>query len=66
MNIKRSFAEGEKLNVSLTATTYERVKETRRKRTPGHRHPGAHMTPDRFRAIRAGGGPRAPSGWWCS
>jgi Tfp pilus assembly protein PilO len=31
MNIKRSFAEGEKLNVSLTATTYERVNEARRK-----------------------------------
>jgi type II secretory pathway component PulM len=31
MNIKRSFAEGEKLNVSLTATTYEKVADTRRK-----------------------------------
>jgi general secretion pathway protein M len=31
MNIKRTFAEGEKLNVSLTATTYERVNEAKRK-----------------------------------
>jgi Tfp pilus assembly protein PilO len=31
MSIKRSFAEGEKLNVSLTATTYEKVNEARRK-----------------------------------
>jgi Tfp pilus assembly protein PilO len=31
MNIKRSYAEGEKLNVSLTAVTYEKVNETRRK-----------------------------------
>lgn len=31
MSIKRSFAEGDKLNVSLTATTYEKVNETRRK-----------------------------------
>ena len=35
MNIKRSFAEGEKLNVSLTATTYERVTETKRKAAGG-------------------------------
>ena len=29
MSLKRAFAEGEKLNVSLTATTWERVTETR-------------------------------------
>lgn len=30
MNIKRAFAEGEKLNVSLTATTWERVNERKK------------------------------------
>jgi Tfp pilus assembly protein PilO len=39
MNIKRSFAEGEKLNVSLTATTYERVTDTRRKPAAGTDRP---------------------------
>ena len=34
MSLKRAFAEGEKLNVSLTATTWERVQETT-KRKPG-------------------------------
>jgi general secretion pathway protein M len=38
MNLKRTFAEGDKLNVSLTATTWERVPETRKKpATPGSR-----------------------------
>ncbi len=31
MNIKRVFADGEKLNVSLTATAWERVDDTRKK-----------------------------------
>ena len=31
MSVKRAFAEGEKLNVSLTATSWERVNEARRK-----------------------------------
>jgi hypothetical protein len=36
MSLKRAFAEGEKLNVSLTATTWERVQETTTtKRKPG-------------------------------
>lgn len=35
MNVKRSFGDGEKLNVILTATTYERVKEAPRKRATG-------------------------------
>jgi hypothetical protein len=34
MSLKRAFAEGEKLNVSLTATTWERVAETAPKRKP--------------------------------
>jgi Tfp pilus assembly protein PilO len=34
MNIKRAFAEGEKLNVSLTATAWERVADARQK-APG-------------------------------
>jgi type II secretory pathway pseudopilin PulG len=34
MSLKRAFAEGEKLNVSLTATTWERVQDTT-KRKPG-------------------------------
>ena len=34
MSLKRAFAEGEKLNVSMTATTWERVAETT-KRKPG-------------------------------
>ena len=34
MSLKRAFAEGEKLNVSLTATTWERVPDTA-KRKPG-------------------------------
>jgi Tfp pilus assembly protein PilO len=35
MNLKRTFAEGDKLNVSLTATTWERVAETRKKPAAG-------------------------------
>jgi hypothetical protein len=31
MNIKRAFAEGEKLNVTLTATAWERVADVRQK-----------------------------------
>jgi type II secretory pathway pseudopilin PulG len=34
MSLKRAFAEGEKLNVSMTATTWEKVQETT-KRKPG-------------------------------
>lgn len=34
MNIKRAYAEGEKLNVSLTATAWERVSDARKK-APG-------------------------------
>jgi Tfp pilus assembly protein PilO len=34
MNIKRAFAEGEKLNVSLTATAWERVADARTKAAP--------------------------------
>jgi hypothetical protein len=35
LGIRRSFADGEKLNVELTATAYERVKEQPRKRGTG-------------------------------
>ena len=34
MSLKRSFAEGEKLNVSLTATSWERVSEQKRRAGP--------------------------------
>ena len=51
MSLKRAFAEGEKLNVSLTATTWERVRRPPQAQA-GHRHPGAVMTPERFRMIR--------------
>jgi type II secretory pathway component PulM len=34
MSIKRAFADGEKLNVSLTATAFERVKEGTAKKKP--------------------------------
>jgi Tfp pilus assembly protein PilO len=35
LQIRRSFAEGDKLDVEMTATAYERVKEEHRKKTPG-------------------------------
>jgi hypothetical protein len=35
LSIKRRFAEGDKLDVALTATTYERVKEDRARKRPG-------------------------------
>jgi general secretion pathway protein M len=41
MSLKRTFAEGDKLNVSLTATTWERVADSRKKA------PGSQGTRDR-------------------
>ena len=35
LQIRRSFGEGDKLDVELTATAYERLKEDRRKKSPG-------------------------------
>jgi Tfp pilus assembly protein PilO len=35
LQIRRSFGEGDKLDVELTATAYERLKEERRKKSPG-------------------------------
>src|SRR5208283_351445 len=34
LQIRRSFGEGDKLDVELTATAYERVKQDQRKKTP--------------------------------
>jgi len=35
LQIRRSFGEGDKLDVEMTATAYERLKEERRKKPPG-------------------------------
>ena len=35
LQIRRSFGEGDKLDVEATATAYERLKEERRKKSPG-------------------------------
>lgn len=37
LHVRRGFAEGDKLNVDLTATAYERLKEAPRRRTRGGR-----------------------------